>query len=391
MTEEKDKNMSFCERSWSKKPDGTVICKCPERTKPGPFNRKHFEDVFNELEKEVGKRGGELSDVLQIFLKKEFDASAMNVCQTQTLPMMQVPKMTVELKDEHKAIKAKRTTRVIATPLALKDKTKKDLDDAVRMGILENVSAKNNHDLWLAPMIVVPKRDNTPRRVIDFSLLNKFCKRSAEASLDTNRMATAVPVPEPGKEIFFSCLDAWNGYHSIPLDEEAKKYFGFLSEWGTFRYNVAPQGFLGSGDHYVAQYNSIMGKLLEEEETNPDSVFKCFSDTSEGPKWSTPAWKRCIDDTLIWSSSMKQSFLQCAKYLSFCGGEGIIFNPKKLEVGKKEVNIFGFRMTQSGVLPSINQIESISKYPNPSNLRDMRGFMGLVNQSTFCLSGKQER
>ncbi len=26
-------------------------------------------------------------------------------------------------------------------------------------------------------------------------------------------------------------------------------------------------------------------------------------------------------------------------------------------------------MTQSGVLPSINQIESISKYPNPSNLR----------------------
>ena len=123
----------------------------------------------------------------------------MNVCQTQALPMMQVPKMTVELKNEHKAVKAKRTTRVIATPLALKTQTKKDLDDAVRMGILENVSAKNNHDLWLAPMIVVPKRDNTPRRVIDFSLLNHFCKRSAKASLDTNRMATAVPVPEPGK------------------------------------------------------------------------------------------------------------------------------------------------------------------------------------------------
>ena len=132
--------------------------------------------------------------------------------------------MTVELKNEHKAMKAKRTTRVIATPLALKEKTKKDLDDAVRMGILENVSAKNNHDLWLAPMIVVPKRDNTPRRVIDFSLLNRFCKRSAEASLDTNRMATAVPVPEPGKEIFFSCLDAWNGYHSIPLDEDCLLY-----------------------------------------------------------------------------------------------------------------------------------------------------------------------
>ena len=108
------------------------------------------------------------------------------------------------------------------------------------MGILEDVSGGANHDLWLAPMIVVPKKDNTPRRVIDFSLLSKFCKRSAEATLDTNRMATAVPVPEEGKEIFFSCLDAWNGYHSIPLDDSAKNFFGFLTEFGTYRYNVAP-------------------------------------------------------------------------------------------------------------------------------------------------------
>ena len=85
----------------------------------------------------------------------------------------------VELKDGYENIKAKRTTRVIPVPLALREQTRKDLDNAVRMGILEDVSGKNNHDLWLAPMIVVPKRDNTPRRVIDFSLLKKFCKRSA--------------------------------------------------------------------------------------------------------------------------------------------------------------------------------------------------------------------
>jgi len=43
-------------------------------------------------------------------------------------------------------------------------------------------------------------------------------------------------------------------------------------------------------------------------------------------------------------------------------------------------------MSQSGVLPSANQIESMSKYPNPRNLRYMRGFMELINQSIFCLS-----
>ena len=71
--------------------------------------------------------------------------------------------------------------------------------------------------------------------------------------------------------------------------------------------------------------------------------------------------------------------------------EGIIFNPKKLEVGKKQVNIFGFRMSQTGVLPSENQIESMSRYPTPKNLRDMRGVMGLVNQTTFCLSNDSRK
>ena len=95
-------------------------------------------------------------------------------------------------------MKPKHTTRVIPIPLPLRDQTKFFLDNSVKMGILEDVSGKPNHNLWLAPMLVVPKKYNSPRRVIDFSLLNKFCKRSAEATLDTNQMATAIPVPCKG-------------------------------------------------------------------------------------------------------------------------------------------------------------------------------------------------
>ena len=97
-------------------------------------------------------------------------------------------------------------------------------------------------------------------------------------------MATAVPVPNAGEGIFFSCMDAWNVYHSIPLDDTAKNFFGFLTEFGTYRYNVAPQGFLGSGDHYVSQYNGIMAKLYEEEKHNPESVFRCFTDKEKKKK-----------------------------------------------------------------------------------------------------------
>ena len=46
------------------------------------------------------------------------------------------------------------------------------------------MTGATNHNLWLAPMIVVLKKDNSPRCVIDFSMLNILCKKSAEAMLD---------------------------------------------------------------------------------------------------------------------------------------------------------------------------------------------------------------
>ena len=61
--------------------------------------------------------------------------------------MMNVPKMTVEFKEGSKGTKAKHTSRVIPVPLAMREQTKKDLDSAVKMGILEDVSGKANHDL----------------------------------------------------------------------------------------------------------------------------------------------------------------------------------------------------------------------------------------------------
>ena len=36
-------------------------------------------------------------------------------------------------------------------------------------------------------------------------------------------------------------------------------------------------------------------------------------------------------------------------------------------------------------------METMEKYPTPRSLRDMRGFLGLVNQATFCLGPETRR
>ena len=52
----------------------------------------------------IEKTKGNLTDKLSDFIKIRFKASSMNICQTQPLSMMNVPKMTIEFKDETKKI-----------------------------------------------------------------------------------------------------------------------------------------------------------------------------------------------------------------------------------------------------------------------------------------------
>ena len=111
-----------------------------------------------------------------------------------------------------------------------------------------------------------------------FKALNKQCSRDPNHTPDVLNLASQIPsIKEDSKtdHIYFSVLDAWNGYHSIKLKENAKGYFGFSTEWGTYTYNVAPQGFLGSRDYYrkkmdeVLQWKSITKENYAKLFTNP--------------------------------------------------------------------------------------------------------------------------
>ena len=116
----KDK-LTDCEKSFFTKEDGTIGCTCEKRTNPPEFDRKFFERAFDA----ISKKKGDTSEHCAEFLKNRYKASSMNVCQTQPLSVMKVPKMTVELKDDKAGTKAKRTSRVIPVPLAMREQTKK--------------------------------------------------------------------------------------------------------------------------------------------------------------------------------------------------------------------------------------------------------------------------
>ena len=169
--------------------------------------------------------------------------------------------------------------------------------------------------------------------------------------------ARSVGLP-PGtiKTIF----DALNGYHSIPLRKEDRHLTTFITPWGRYRYCTAPQGYIASGDGYSRRFDEIVSNI--------------------------PNKTKCIDDTLLWSNTLEESFFQACNWLDICGRNGIILNPDKFIFGQTTVEFAGFEITPDSVRPCKKFLQAIMDFPTPKNITDIRSWFGLINQVSYAFS-----
>jgi hypothetical protein len=123
-----------------------------------------------------------------------------------------------------------------------------DLDRDVRLGIIEPVPP-GTPTVWCSRMVVVPKKDGSPRRTVDLQPLNAATYRATPYCINQASLAP----PETRKTV----LDAWNGYHSLRLSAAIRDATTFITEWGRYRYLRAPQGFHAAGDGYTQCFDDI--------------------------------------------------------------------------------------------------------------------------------------
>ena len=155
-------------------------------------------------------------------------------------------------------------------------------------------------------------------------------------------------------------LDAWNGYHSVPLAPQAREATTFITEWGRYRYLRAPQGFHGSNDGYTKRFDDITADVSSHT--------------------------RIIDDELLWDVDIEGSFWHTMYYIKHCHENGIIFNPDKFQFAKDEVNFAGFVVTQDGYKPPEKILNAIRDFRTPQNLTDVRSWFGLINQVSYAFA-----
>ena len=111
---------------------------------------------------------------LKQYIIDRFKNSAFNCCEHQPLNLMEnSPPLRIFVDDEARPVAVHTPSQV---PLHWQEQVKAGLDRDVRLGVIEKVPV-NDPVTWCSRMVITPKLDGSPRRVVDYTALNKQAPR----------------------------------------------------------------------------------------------------------------------------------------------------------------------------------------------------------------------
>ena len=320
-------------------PQNGLHTKLPKRPKEMPY--QPTADNIPKLEK---------------YLLDVFSKTAFNACKNEFFPKMTgVPKAKIHLKND-----AEPFFRPVPNilPHYWRKPTKELLDQFERRGIIQKKPI-GIPTPWCSPMVITAKKSNTPqpklRMTIDLQRLNSHCIRELHHVESPFRLASQIPVNS-----YKTVIDAVDGYQAIELDEESQPLTTFITPWGPYQFLRVPAGLIDSGDKYTSRYDQVIQDV--------------------------PRKVKCVDDTLLFDSSIREAFFHTFDYLHKCSSHGIVFNASKFKFCRQTVTFAGFTITPSGIKPSESTLTAIKDFPTPTSTTDIRSWFGLVRQVAYAHS-----
>ena len=136
----------------------------------------------------------------------------------------------------------------------------------------------------------------------------------------------------------------------------------FITEWGRYMYLRMPQEFLAAGGAYTHRHKR----------------YKVIKDI--------PRKVKCVDDTLLYHSSIKESFFHTWDFLTLCAEKGIVINADKFQFSRDIVTFVGLTIIPTGITPSNNLLSAIKDCPTPKDITRARSWFRLVNQVSWAYS-----
>ena len=211
------------------------------------------------------------------------------------------------------------------------------------------------HPDWLANPVLVLKKNGSWRMCIDYTSLNKACPKDPFPLPRIDQVIDSTA----GCELL-SFLDAYSGYHQIPLNPDDQIKTSFITPYGAYCYTTMPFGLKNAG----ATYQRCMQKCLQDQIGR--NVHAYVDDVVVKTKETTTL----LDD-------LRETFTNLRRFR-------MKLNPAKCTFGVPSGQLLGYLVSQRGIEANPEKISALEKMELPQCLKDVQKFTGcLASLSRF--------
>ena len=235
-------------------------------------------------------------------------------------------------------------SRAFPIPRKHRETIMKEVKRLVELGVLEWQPTSE----WAAPSFIQPKKNGTVRFLTDFRRLNE---RLVRKPFPLPKISTVLQELEGFT--YATALDLNMGYYTIRLDPDASRICTIIFPWGKYSYKRLPMGVAGSPDIFQAKMSELMVDL---------EFVRTY-----------------LDDLLtITKSNLSDHLDKIRKVLTRLREAGLKVNAEKSKFCAHETDYLGYILTRDGIKPQSKKIEAILAINPPTNVKELRRFLGMV-------------
>ncbi|KAG2212446.1 hypothetical protein INT45_003620, partial [Circinella minor] len=238
------------------------------------------------------------------------------------------------------------------SPLELKE-LRKQITELLDLGLIQPSSSP-----WGAPVLFVRKKDGSMRLCIDYRAVNRVTRRHSHPLPHIDECLEQLHGAK-----YYSSIDLKSGYHQLKIKEDDIPKTAFNTRYGSFEWLVLPFGLMNAPPIFQKTMNSVLGNCL-------DKFAMVY-----------------LDDILIYSKTKEEHYRHLRYVLEKLRGAKLIANLKKCELFKTELEFVGFQVSAAGILPSRKKVKAIQEWPVPTNVQEVRQFVGLASHYRRFIKG----
>ena len=215
---------------------------------------------------------------------------------------------------------------------------------------------------WLANTVVVKKKSRKWRICVDFTDLNKACPKDPFPMPQIDQLMDATAgYPR------MSFLDAFQGYHQIPLALDDQEKTAFMTPIGNYHCTVISFGLKNVG----STYQRMMIRMFEPQLGKSIEVY--------------------IDDMVVKSKVVSEHMGDLEVIFGILRKHKLRLNASKCSFGIGSGKFLGYMITHREIEVNPDQIKAIHNLQPPRNPKEVQRLAGMITALNRFISRSADR